>query len=128
MPLSERTYANIATDNPVNAAKVVIVECDYKGSYYRYALTQDEFRKEYTDVRSDMPEPDEDAQSFTTRPMVHIWYKLCGIRSDEFSTFFTDMTWGLCQSDIDNNNLAVVNLDECKSLRKYVNDITRNTK
>lgn len=125
MPLSECTHTDISTRNDNNAAKAVIIECDYKGSYYRYALTQKEFREEYTDIRSDIPEPDEDAQSFTTRPMVHIWYKLCGIYSDEFTTFFTDMTWGLCQSDIDNGNLAVVNLEECKSLRTRVSEVAK---
>lgn len=102
--------------------RAVIVECDYKGSYSRYALTPDEFSKDYINARPEMPEPDAEAQSFTTRPMVHIWYMLCDIYSDEFEKFFTDMTWGLCQSDIDNDNLAVIDLAECKSLRERVSE------
>lgn len=100
----------------------VIVEHDYKGSYSRFALTLDEFRKEYIGRCSEIPEPTTSGESYTIRPLVHIWYKLCDINSEEFNTFFTNMAWGLCQSDIECNNLAVIDLDGCLSLRMFIND------
>ena len=94
----------------------VIIEQDYKGCYERFALTPAEFKSEYLN----MPPPCEKGDSQTLKPMVHIWFKLVEIHSVEWNVFFTDMTYGLPESDIDANNHAYINIDACLSLKPYV--------
>lgn len=110
--------------NKHNDSTCVILEYDYKGSYSRFALTLDEFRKDFIANWPEIPEPSTEGESITTRPLVHIWYKLCDMNSDEFRTFFTDMAWGLSESDLENKNYAVIDLDECQSLRERISKFT----
>ncbi len=89
-------------------ADCVLIEIDSKGSYYRFALTPKEFEERYRQPRPDIPNAIEVGDTYTLRPMVHMWYMLTGVGSTEWCNFFTDMTWGLPQSDIDTSNIAYV--------------------
>lgn len=99
----------------------VLIELDYKGYYGRYALTPEEFEKEFKErLESGMPEATEEDNSYTLRPMVHIWYTLDEVGGDFWNTFFTDLSWGLPESDIEAENFAYIRTDEMKSLRTYL--------
>lgn len=103
--------------------EAVIIENDYKGSFRRYALTLTEFEKEFAaQLAVDMPMPSEEAQSYTLRPMVHLWYKktLAGPDNKEWVRFFRDLTDGLSESDISNGNAAYIAEEQMKSLIKYL--------
>lgn len=98
----------------------VIIEEDYKGMYSRYALTTEEFEREYRHLDDDIPEPTVIGDSYTLRPLVHIWYRLVETNSDVWKQFFTNMFWELPESDVENDNPAYVALDNCLSLRNIV--------
>lgn len=95
--------------------KAFIVQLDYKGNYSRFALTEEDFKKEYpeTDIER-LREGDTD----TLRPMVHIWATETTVLSDEWYSFFGDMTKDLPQSDIDNDNIAYIDYDSCSDVLK----------
>ena len=95
----------------------VLVQVDYKGDYERFALTPAEFEERYRKVRQDMPKPTESDTEYTFRPLVHIWYMLTTVGSVEWCNFFTDMTWGLTQSDIDEGNVAFVKEEDFGELK-----------
>ena len=99
----------------------IIIERDYKGEYERYALTREEFRKEYPDLWP--VGASEDAYiggSRTISPLVHMWYTTCNVGSIIWNEFFTNMKYGLPESDISRGNLAYVREDLFKALkRKY---------
>ncbi len=111
--------------------KVILVEIDYKGEYGRYALTPDEFDKEFGPrLSEDMPTPGDDACTYTFRPMVHAWYQMTEVGSDLWNAFFTDMSWGLPESDIESGNLAYIDEDMMQSLKDHlpsVGDIVLST-
>ena len=90
----------------------ILVETDAKGYYCRFALTLNEFNERYRRSRPDIPDAVEVGDTYTLRPMVHMWYMLTGVGSTEWCNFFTDMTWGLPQSDIDAGNIACVSEEE----------------
>ena len=96
--------------------KAFIVELDDKGNYSRFALTEEDFRKEYpeTDIER-MRKGDTD----TLRPMVHIWAMETTVLSDEWYSFFGDMTKDLPQSDIDNDNKAYVDYSRCSEILTF---------
>lgn len=97
----------------------VIIEENYKGYYKRYALTPDEFYSEFENrLKEDMPYPDEVPMNYTLRPMVHLWYKKTQIASNEWNNFFTNMAWGLSDSDIEDGNLAYIAENEFISLKE----------
>lgn len=100
--------------------KAVIVEEDYKGDYSRYALTLDEFRTNFQVLDPDIPDATEQGNSYTLRPLVHIWYKIVEIDSEYWNEFFTDMYFELPESDIENENPAYIATHECISLRPLV--------
>ena len=98
----------------------ILVERDYKGNYERFALTPDEFANEY-------PEPVKrasgivlKADSYTISPMVHIWFSPCTVGDNDWNKFFTDMEWGLPESDIESGNLAYIRDDFFQSLKGYI--------
>ena len=95
----------------------VLVQVDYKGDYERFALTPEEFEERYRKVRPDMPEPAEDDTTYTSRPLVHIWYMMTEVGSAEWCNFFTDMSWGLPKSDIDDGNVAFIKDEEFGELK-----------
>ena len=95
----------------------IIIELDYKGSYSRYAYTQDEWGDVY---RKSIPTPTTTGDSYTLRPLVHLWSKLVEINGKEWTNFFTNMGYGLPDSDIADNNFAHVDFDECLSLKDAV--------
>ena len=104
------------TNTPKTA---IIIEEDYKGHYERYALT----REDFADAFPDSPAPTREWESDTLRPLVHICYTETEINSPLWETFFTDMTWELPDSDIENGVLAYVVDAECsESLRAYLPD------
>ena len=90
---------------------VVIIERDYKGEFERFALTGVEFFLKYGNEYADMPEPNDTYQSYTLKPMVHVCYRLTTINSAEWNRFFTDMQYGLSESDIANRVKAHIRLD-----------------
>lgn len=96
----------------------ILVERDYKGEYERFALTPDEFRKTYLQDDSEKNGLQEDnSGTFTIQPLVHIWYQKTQIGSDLWNQFFSDMSWGLPESDIVNGNLASIREDFMESLK-----------
>ena len=100
----------------------VLVEYDDHGYYERLALTPDEFKKQFPEA----PWDDDDwfacQGSWTIKPLEHIWYCLCGIGSQSWNTFFTDMSWGLPESDIESGNLAYILNENFGELYKYVKE------
>lgn len=105
----------------------IIVERDYKGIYERFALTPEEFIKEYPEVlEGENPESVKnylfmkDSDSFTIQPLVHIWYKPTYVGDSDWNTFFTDMADGLSESDIEEGNLAYIREDLWQSLKTYM--------
>ena len=98
----------------------VLVERDYKGTYERFALTMEEFRKAFTDQYEHMPEPGRAGESYTLRPMVHLWYCQAGVNDSEWDHFFTDMSYGLPDSDIKAGNLARIDYSMMKELKLSV--------
>lgn len=106
----------------------VIIEKDYKGTYSRYALTAEEFEHKYQNFDNNIPAPTIKGIGYTTRPLVHMWYQLVKTDSELWTQFFTNMFWGLPESDIENNNPAYVALDECILLRPAVENIINETR
>ena len=81
--------------------KAILIERDYKGIYERFALTPDEFIAEFPDIANITTQG-----TYTISPMVHIWYSPCIVGDNMWNLFFTDMTWGLPDTDINIGNLA----------------------
>lgn len=100
----------------------IIVEEDYKGSYRRFALTNSEFFALYSDYidKDNMIPPAIDAHSHTLKPMTHIWYKIVEIGDCCWTTFFTDMAWGLSEMDEECGVKASIDYESCYTLRPYV--------
>ena len=91
---------------------VVIVEIDYKGEYERFALTVEDFTKDYANVY-DIQIPIKHAPvTWTLRPMVHGYCSLVEIGDNIWNEFMNDMFWGLPFSDVQNGNAAYVNYDK----------------
>ena len=87
----------------------VLCELDNKAYYERYALTPEEFSNMFADrIAKGMPLPRDKGDSWTLRPMVHIWYRTAEVNSPDWETFFTDMADGIPDSDIECGNLAYV--------------------
>lgn len=106
----QKEYERLLRKDPGPAA--VIVERDYKGEYERYALSPEEFQREFGPrLEEDMPPADAEAQTYTLRPMVHVWYRLTSVNSKEWAAFFTNMTSGLPESDIAAGNIAYIRED-----------------
>lgn len=100
----------------------IIVEEDYKGSYRRFALTNSEFFALYSDYidKDNMMPPEVDPHTHTLKPMTHIWYKIVEIGDCCWTTFFTDMTWGLTEMDEECGVKAYIDYESCYTLRPYV--------
>ena len=99
----------------------ILIERDYKGSYERFALTPEEFKKEYGEAlegnaTTDLTVPN----SNTIAPLVHVWYQQCMVGDRTWSKFFTDMTWELPTIDTDAGNIAGIRRDMMKSLLIYL--------
>ena len=97
----------------------ILVELDYKGSYSRFALTEDEFKDRYPETWKRFG-PIREVNSDTISPLVHIWFAPCTVGNMHWDKFFSDMTWGLPQSDVDNGNAAYVDMEQFGSLKKYI--------
>lgn len=95
--------------------KAILIERDYKGIYERFALTPDEFIAEFPDIANITTQG-----TNTISPMVHIWYSPCIVGDNIWNLFFTDMTWGLPDTDINIGNLAYVNPNLFKTLIQYL--------
>ena len=99
----------------------ILIERDYKGIYERFALTPKEFKTVFPEIFEDGAISEITSQdSYTTSPLVHIWYKPCVVGDDLWTKFFTDMSWELPQSDIESNNLSTARIDFMKSLLPYL--------
>lgn len=102
----------------VTACPVIIVERNYKGEFERFALTPSEFYNKYGSLPN-IPDPNGNGDSYTIKPMVHIWYKLTFIGSDEWNKFFGDMTYGLSESSIEAGEKAYIRSDLMESLTGF---------
>lgn len=100
----------------------ILVERNYKGELERFALTPDEFKKEFPEV-ANLSWPIEEADSHTLRPLVHIWYSPCKVGDELWNSFFTDMQWGLSEGDLKNGFEAYIREDFMGELNKYLSDI-----
>lgn len=98
----------------------ILIERDYKGEYERFALTPDEFLNFFKGHLTDMPEPDQEGNTYTLAPLVHVWYRTAEVGDSAWTRFFTDMEDGLPQSDIDSGNIAYIRDDFMQSLKKYL--------
>lgn len=96
----------------------ILVEQDYKGCYERYALTPEEFRNDFERFLDNMLPPTTitEGNIYTIRPGVHLWYQQTIIGSPEWDEFFTDMSSGLPDSDINDGNLAHVEYEYMNEL------------
>ena len=97
----------------------ILVELDYKGSYSRFALTPEEFAKEYPETYQEFG-PIDKANSETLRPMVHIWFAPCKVMDQKWQMFFTDMASGLPECDVRSGNLANVDEDKFGALKRFL--------
>ena len=86
------------------AERVFLIERDYKGFFERFALTRKQFIEEFGF------EPKE-CDTETIKPLVHIWYCETAVESGMWNIFFTDMSYGLSDSDLESNNMAYIRLD-----------------
>lgn len=109
----------------MNENKAVLMERDYKGCIERFALTPLEFEKEYASARPDMPKPQDGGCAWCIRPMVYLWYALTDIGSQMWNTFFTDMTWGQTEGDIESGNLPSLAPHLAESLRGEIETFQR---
>lgn len=101
--------------------KAILVERDYKGEFERFALTPDEFKEQFGDFLSEGSDlTKEEPGSFTVQHLVHIWYQPSDVGSEMWNRFFTDMTWGLSEGDIENKNFAYIREDFFKSLKEFL--------
>lgn len=66
------------------------------------------------------PTAHNETDTATFAPLVHIWFCTCNVGDDLWNTFFTDMMWGLSETDINSGNLAYIRTDFMKSLIKYL--------
>lgn len=102
--------------------QAILIERNYKGSHERYALTMEEFKERYGYYLQEgmsMPK-DGDFDSYTLAPMVHIGYTLTTVGSSLWNTFFTDMSYGLTEGDIEEGNLAYIRESLFMSLKRYI--------
>ena len=103
----------------------ILVERDYKGTYERFALTPEEFRKEFPEVFENTTNGEiTETDTFTLSPLVHIWFSPTVVNSRMWKKFFTSMTWGLPSIDVECGNLAYVRIDFMKSLLPYLSKDT----
>lgn len=104
-----------------NAIPAILVERDYKGEYERFALTEEEFQREFPETYAHFG-PIKNSNADTLRPLVHIWFCPCFVGDEVWTRFFTDMADGLPDSDIERGNLATVNKDLFGELLCYLPD------
>ena len=98
--------------------EAILIERDYKGIYERFALTREEFKEDYPELWPvDASEETYVGGSKTLSHLVHIWYASCNIGSILWNEFFTNMKYGMPESDISDGNLAYVRDDLFKSLK-----------
>ena len=105
--------------------KAFLVELDDHGSYSRFALTEKDFKNEFPDTDIErVREGDTD----TLKPLTHIWAAEVEIKSEEWNSFFTDMSYNLPDSDVENDNLASIDYDRCSpSLKEAVKETEIDT-
>lgn len=117
---SDLGRADALADSAGHRIQAILVERDYKGIYERFALTSEEFEKEFHETAKSLSWPLQQADSDTLCPLVHIWFCPCFVGDDQWNRFFTDMTFGLPDSDIAAGNLAYIREDAFRSLKQYV--------
>lgn len=101
--------------------KAILLERDYKGEYERFALTPEEFNKAFRSfLAKGMPAPTTYGDSYTLQPLVHLWYCVAEVGGEKWNNFFTDMSWGMSESDIENGNLAYIREEFLLSLKVQV--------
>lgn len=114
------TYEQILEYEEKIGIPAILVEMDYKGYYERFALTPEEFEKEFPETFKRFA-PIEVENSDTIKSLVHIWFEPCVVGDDAWECHFTDMARGLPESDIAAGNLAYVDYNQVQSLEKYIN-------
>lgn len=115
------TYEQLLDYEKKMGVPAVLVEVDYKGYYLRFALTPEEFKKEFPETVEHLGL--EKANSDTIKPLVHIWFEPCVVGDDAWKKHFHDMTYGLPDSDIEKGNYAYIDRKQMQSLSQYLKDI-----
>ena len=95
---------------------VYLVELNDKGTYKRFALTCAKFREMYPELI----EKDKENGDETISPMVHIWYAKAHVGDESWNTFFTDMSAGLSNAEIEDGNLARIEASLMEELVAYL--------
>jgi len=113
------SYEKIESYEKEMCPNAILVERDYKGVYERFALTPEEFSSQFPDL-SKKSLPAVEAKTYTISPLVHIWFEPCVVGDAAWQRHFTDMKWGIPDSDITAGNLAYIREDMCGELQKYV--------
>lgn len=113
--------ADASAEPTDSAIPAILVERDYKGEYERFALTEEEFQREFPETYAHFG-PIEKSDTDTLRPLVHIWFCPCFVGDEVWNRFFTDMSDGLPNSDIESGNLATVNKNLFGALLCYLPD------
>ena len=54
------------------------------------------------------------------KSLVHIWFEPCVVGDASWHRHFSDMMWGLPESDIKSGNIAYIREDFMPSLKKYL--------
>lgn len=96
--------------------QIVIVELNNKGYFSRFAITREEFKKKYPKAI----EPKEEWKDYQIRPMVFLDYRMVRIGDAIWNTFFTDLFWGLSESDIESGNLATIDEELMTELLQFL--------
>ena len=115
------TYEQILDYEQKIGIKAILVEMDYKGYYERFALTPEEFEKEFPETYERFG-PIEGEDSDTISSLVHIWFEPCVVGDGSWHRHFTYMACGLPESDIESGNLAYIDYNQMQSLSQYIKD------
>lgn len=120
--LTDYHKENENTEQICVGSEAVLIEVDYKGNYERFAMTRQQFSERYKEyLDENMKEPSAlSGNTYEFRPMVHMWYKSCDIGSSQWNDFFTDMSCGLSESDLESGNVAEVKEDLMGALADFL--------
>lgn len=119
--MTENDIEFFRQEEEIGMENVVLIEMDYKGYYERSALTMQQFNEKYKELLAkDMQPPSFCGDSYTLRPMVHMYYRSCELESEEWNDFFTDMGAGLADSDVQAGNVATIDTEEMGVLSQYL--------